>query len=111
MIAGFVDTYLNLGPSEEVKFKKALETVDLVPEQKEEVVEIVTSWERKGIETGMQKGRLEELQTMLLDELVSRFGQPNQSMIEKVRSITSVSDLRQLTMRALRGGALPELGL
>ena len=111
LISSFVDAYLNLNDGEEQKFSRSLEQADLLPKQKEEVVEIVTSWERRGIEKGMEKGRLDELRMMLLDELAQRFGTADQATISKVQNLNSIDDLRKLTRRAFTAETLQELGL
>ena len=56
LIARFVDAYLNLNSSEEQRLQKSLAAADLLPEQREEVVELLTSWERKGMEKGLAQG-------------------------------------------------------
>ncbi len=48
LISGFVDTYLDLNAAEEQVFKAAVDTIGL--SNKEEYMEIVTSWERKALE-------------------------------------------------------------
>jgi hypothetical protein len=119
LIAGFVDTYLNLNESEEGLFQRALERANLKPEQKEEVMEIVTSWERRGIEKGFQKGilqgiekgRIETLREVLLDLLTSRFGALDESVAAKIRETDSADQLRRLTHQALTAASLHELGL
>ena len=126
LIASFVDTYLNLNDAEDEKFTQSLAKAKLMPEQREEVVEIVTSWERKGIEKGleqgMQRGRVEgrvegrlegavgALQAVLMDVLVSKFGVSESSVIDRVRAIVSIDDLRNLTHKALTVGTMQELG-
>jgi hypothetical protein len=53
-ISAFVDTYLKLSPTEEAKFETEL--AELVPQEKEEVMELTTSWMERGIEKGLQQG-------------------------------------------------------
>jgi cyclopropane fatty-acyl-phospholipid synthase-like methyltransferase len=48
LISGFVDTYLKLDAAEEQAFKAAVDTMGL--DEREEVMEIVTSWEQRAIE-------------------------------------------------------------
>jgi flagellar biosynthesis/type III secretory pathway protein FliH len=108
---------------------------NLKPEQKEEVMEIVTSWERRGIEKGFQqgilqgvekglqqgiergmkqgieKGRIETLREVLLDLLTSRFGALDESVAAKIRETDSADQLRRLTHQALTATSLRELGL
>ncbi|MEM6753122.1 MAG: Rpn family recombination-promoting nuclease/putative transposase [Cyanobacteria bacterium P01_C01_bin.38] len=53
LISGFVDTYLTLNEAEEQTFQAAISTMGL--DEREEYMEITTSWERKGIEKGTQQ--------------------------------------------------------
>jgi len=48
LISGFVDTYLRLDSTEELAFKAAIDTMGLT--EREEIMEIVTSWEQKALE-------------------------------------------------------------
>jgi len=57
LISGFVDTYLNLDETEEQIFRDELGTIE--SENREQVMEIVTSWMRTGIEQGRKEGRQE----------------------------------------------------
>lgn len=57
LIAAFVDTYLNLSEAEDRRFNRSLAAAKMLPEESKEVVKVVTSWERKGIEKGLQEGR------------------------------------------------------
>lgn len=54
LISGFIDTYLQLTPEEETTFN--IEIGRAEPEEQEEIMEIVTSWMRKGIEQGLEQG-------------------------------------------------------
>ncbi|MGL6337524.1 MAG: Rpn family recombination-promoting nuclease/putative transposase [Waterburya sp.] len=46
LISGFIDTYLNLNPDEEQIFQTQLNTMEI--KQREQIMEITTSWQRKG---------------------------------------------------------------
>lgn len=46
LISGFIDTYLNLNPDEEQIFQNQLSTMEL--QEQEQIMEITTSWQRKG---------------------------------------------------------------
>ncbi|MEH2373271.1 hypothetical protein [Nostoc sp.] len=48
LISGFVDTYLRLDATEEQAFQAAIDTIGLT--EREEIMEIVTSWEQKALE-------------------------------------------------------------
>ena len=60
LISGFIDTYLNLDESEEQVFQTELGTIE--SEEREQVMEIVTSWMRTGIKQGREEGLEEGLQ-------------------------------------------------
>jgi predicted transposase/invertase (TIGR01784 family) len=67
MISKFVDTYLRLNQQEEATFQTELDKMNIV--QKEEIMEVTTSWKEKGFEKGIEKGRQESLQTVALKML------------------------------------------
>jgi len=48
LISGFVDTYLRLDTTEEQVFQAAIDTMGLT--EREEIMEIVTSWEQFALE-------------------------------------------------------------
>ncbi|NJR45061.1 MAG: hypothetical protein HC775_04250 [Hyellaceae cyanobacterium CSU_1_1] len=54
LISGFIDTYLNLERDEETLFQSQLSKMEL--QEQEQIMQITTSWEQKGI----IKGRIEE---------------------------------------------------
>ncbi|MDJ0564993.1 MAG: DUF4351 domain-containing protein, partial [Microcystis sp. M49629_WE12] len=54
LISGFIDTYLNLNPVEEIQFQQEISTFSQ-PVQ-EGVMQITTSWMRQGIELGIEQG-------------------------------------------------------
>ena len=117
-IASFVDTYLNLNDAEVQRYNRSLKEAELLPEQREEVVEIVTSWERKGIEIGRLEGRqegrleaLDALRAVLLDVLTARFGPPSEPVTAQVHGIDSIDELRALARRALTASSLRDLGI
>ena len=69
LISGFIDTYLNLDESEEQIFQTELGTIE--SENREQVMEIVTSWMR----TGIKQGREEGLTELILRQLKRKIGQ------------------------------------
>ena len=91
--------------------------------EKEAVVEIVTSWEQRGIEKGLaqgiekgieigrQAGQVEALRAALIDVLSWRFGDLDESLTVRLAAIDSVEHLRALTHRALTAGSIQELGV
>jgi predicted transposase YdaD len=71
LISGFVDTYIKLAGQEQERFEKQVKTLAL--EEKEEVMEIVTSWMEEGLKRGrrqgLQRGRKEGRQEGLREGL------------------------------------------
>jgi hypothetical protein len=57
LISGFVDTYLKLNRREAQQFSQELAA--LSPPEREQTMEIVTSWMEEGIKKGLRKGRTE----------------------------------------------------
>lgn len=70
LISGFVDTYLNLNEAEEQTFKAVISTMRLA--EKEEYMEIITSWEKKGIQKALETVVLNSLREGLSVETVAR---------------------------------------
>ncbi|MGC8453079.1 MAG: hypothetical protein ACL9RN_08680 [Cylindrospermopsis raciborskii] len=54
LISGFVDTYLDLSPLEEIEFEEEIRKFSQ-PIQ-EGVMQITTSWMRQGLEQGIEQG-------------------------------------------------------
>jgi hypothetical protein len=86
--------------------------------EKEAVVEIVTSWEQRGIEKGLaqgidigrQAGQVEALRAALMDVLGWRFGDLGESLTVRIAAIDSVDRLKTLTHQALTAGSIQDLG-
>ena len=57
LIGGFIETYLQLSADEMKQYER--EFAKLSPTAKEATMELMTSWERKGIEIGRQEGKQE----------------------------------------------------
>ena len=58
LIAGFMENYLALNAKEELAFQASLDKVESSKER-EQVMELMTSWERKGRQQGIRQGRVE----------------------------------------------------
>jgi len=80
LLTGFIDTYLDLNFKEEVKFAEELSKIE--GEKKEAVMELTTSWERKGIiqgkregiKEGIIEGKREGEINLLVKQLTRRYG-------------------------------------
>lgn len=67
LISGFVDVYLNLNGTEEELFQVTANNMGLLQEEK--YMEIVTSWERKARQEGIQEGIQEAQETIAINLL------------------------------------------
>ena len=77
LISGFVDTYLNLNQQEESVFQFQLSTMEL--EQQEQIMEITTSWQRKG--------RVEGQSNTILRLLNRKLGTLPDAITEQIKSL------------------------
>jgi hypothetical protein len=89
LISGFIDTYLELNAEEQRTFAEQLATIE--PRQEEQVMEIVTSWMREGIQTGKQQ----EAVSLIMRMLNRRCGALSPQLQERVTSL-SVPQLEDL---------------
>lgn len=89
LISGFVDTYLPLNRQEQTQFQAELDKIE--PEEKEGVMQIVTSW----MEEGLQQGRQEEALALVLRLLARRIGPVELQLQQQIQQL-SVSQLEAL---------------
>jgi len=89
LISGFVDTYLRLSPAEDRLFRE--EVAAIAPEQREAVMEIVTSW----MEDGIQQGRRGEAAGLVVRQLTRRLGPLESTLLERINvlSVEATEDL------------------
>jgi Domain of unknown function (DUF4351) len=95
ILSGFVDTYLNLNNLEVVEFEREVASIKKETE-KEQVMQIVTSWMEQGIEQGEQKATLKSV----LRVLHRRVGELDADVNERLQ-LLSVSQLEDLLDAAL----------
>ncbi|MCA9219930.1 MAG: DUF4351 domain-containing protein [Planctomycetales bacterium] len=86
LISGFVDSYLELTMDQQTEFDEQLSEI-AAPEQ-EQVMEIVTSWMKQGIEQGIELGRLAGERTIVMRQLQHRFGPLSVDITERIDSLT-----------------------
>ncbi|BAZ22341.1 hypothetical protein NIES4073_32230 [Kalymmatonema gypsitolerans NIES-4073] len=83
LISGFIDTYLELNSQEEVVFQEQLATIE--PKEQEKVMQIVTSWMRKGLEQGEKQGELK----LLMRQLNRRLGEISLQLKGKIENLST----------------------
>jgi predicted transposase YdaD len=86
LISGFVDTYLRLNAQEEQAFH--VEVVTLKDAEREDIMQIVTSWMEQGIAKGEQRGRVEEGRSLILRQLTRKLGTLPTSVEAQVQALT-----------------------
>ena len=86
LISGFVDTYLSLTAEEERSYRKLLGTIP--QEEKEQVMQIVTSWMREGIEIDREEGQQTGQANTLLRQLHRRFGTASDELQTRIRALS-----------------------
>lgn len=89
LISGFIDRYLRLTIEEKQEFETELK--QLVPQEKEGVMEIVTSW----MEEGLEKGREEEARKWIMRLLRRQLGAIDAASVARVERLHS-DDLEKL---------------
>jgi hypothetical protein len=92
LISGFVDVYLHLNQAEQQQFQTELDRIK-PRQQREDVMEIVTSWMQEGIERGRQEGEIAVITRLLL----RKFGAMNAEVQERLHqlSIAQLEDLAE----------------
>ena len=79
LISGFIDIYLNLNESEEQTFRDEIGTIEL--EEREAVMQIVTSWMRTGIQQGQA--------SMVIRQLRHKFGEIDSNIEAQIQKLSS----------------------
>ena len=112
LISGFVDTYLRLSRNEEVRFEQAIAGSKLAPAEKEQVMEIVTSWMETGIERGIEQGIERGIErgerTLFLRMARRRLGEPDAGGLSLVQAAPQET-IEQWTDRLLEVESWQEL--
>ena len=94
LISKFVDTYLRLNAQEEQTFQAEIDKIGVT--QKEAIMQVTTSWEARGIETGIGQER-RSLISLLLQQKV---GQLPDSTLDRISTL-SLDQLSALAIALL----------
>ena len=81
LISGFVDAYLCLTMQQEQELESELQQIQ--PQEREGVMEIVTSWMKKGLEQGREQGE----RTLVLRLLRKRLGELDRVTEERIEAL------------------------
>ncbi len=61
---------------------------EIIPQEKEQIMQIVTSWMEQGIQQGIQQGKTEEALLLVLRLLKKRFGTIDAELESKLSQLT-----------------------
>ena len=107
ILSGFVDTYLNLNSLEVVEFEREVANIKKETE-KEQVMQIVTSWMEQGIEQGIEQGEQKATLKSVLRVLHRRVGELDAGVNERLQ-LLSVIQLEDLLDAALDFSRMEDL--
>jgi len=101
LLAHFVETYLPLTQAEQEEFEQ------LIQREEVNVMQFITSWERKGrAEEALQSRR-----EVLLYQLNEKFGTLSPTISQQVQTIASVEELDRLLRKLIHANSFAEIGL
>jgi hypothetical protein len=81
-VSGFIDNYLRLNPIEEQQFQVEVDKIKL-PQERENVMEITTSWMEQGIVTGRES----EGRSLVTKQLTRKLGNLSPEMLARVNGL------------------------
>lgn len=90
LISGFVDTYLKLNAQDEAQFTATISRMEI--SEREDVMQIVTSW----MEQGIEQGRETEAKSLVLRQISKRFGALSTNFTQDIQTL-SLSQVEQLS--------------
>jgi predicted transposase/invertase (TIGR01784 family) len=102
LISKFVDTYLRLNAQEEQTFQAEIDKIGVA--QKEAIMQVTTSWEAKGIETGIGQER----RSLVTLQLQQKVGQLPDALNDRISSL-SLDQLSALAIALLNFSSIDDL--
>jgi hypothetical protein len=99
LLSWFVDSYLKLNQTEELEFQEKIDKIR-PKQQKEQVMQMVTSWMEKGIEQGIEQGEKQAILRSLQRILLKRIGMIAPEVDQQLQSL-SLSKLETLLDAAI----------
>jgi Domain of unknown function (DUF4351) len=102
LISKFVDAYLRLNAQEEQIFQAEIDKIGT--DQKEAIMQVTTSWEAKGIETGIEQER----RSLVTLQLEQKLGQLPDAASDRISSL-SLNQLSALALALLNFNSADDL--
>ena len=87
LIGGFVDSYLKLTAEEMKQYERAVER--FMPTEKEEIMEITTSWEQMGISQGITQDITQGKEALIVRLLRRRLGSVPNTLTARLDTLTA----------------------
>ena len=103
----FIDGYMPLRPEEQHEFHKFVETQS----EYEGVTKMITSFERVGLERGLERGLLEGKQDDVILFAEARLGAWSESRKQAIRAVRDVKKLNEMVRLLATAESLNELPL
>lgn len=105
LLVHFVETYLPLTKVEEEEFQ------ELIEHEEVQVMEFITSWQRKGRAEGRVEGELQARREILIRLLQVKFGSVPETTVQQVENISFKEELDRLLEQLILANSLAEMGL
>jgi hypothetical protein len=83
LLSGFIDNYLRLSPIEEQQFQVEVDRIKL-PQERENVMELTTSWMEKGIVQGRESGE----RSLTIKLLTRKLGNLSPELLARVNGLS-----------------------
>ncbi|MDG5789893.1 transposase [Evansella sp. AB-P1] len=104
LLTGFFETYLKLTDDEEYQFQEEVKAMD--PKEAKKIMEVITSYERKGIEIGVEqgieqgieKGIEQGIEKGIEQGIEKGLGQVAKRMLSKGKKVDEIIDLTGLSI-------------
>lgn len=106
LISGFVDTYLRLNAQENQAFQTEIDRLEI--REREEIMEIVTSWMEQGIEQGIERGIERGTRSLVLQQLTTLLGELSEPMRSQISELPS-DRIQSLSIALLRFQTIDDL--
>jgi Domain of unknown function (DUF4351) len=83
LISGFIDNYLRLNPIEQQQFQVEVDKIKL-PQERENVMELTTSWKEEGIVQGRELGE----RSLVIRQLTRKLGNLSPEFVAQVNGLS-----------------------
>jgi hypothetical protein len=86
-LPGFIDSYLRLNPTEQKQFQIEASKIKL-PQERENIMEITTSWKEEGRVEGRAEGRVEGQRALAIKLLTCKLGNLSPELLARLNGLS-----------------------